>query len=238
MPLTHHLIAGIVVAIGATLQGSIGFGLGMFSVPLLVLIDPQLVPGPLLGASIPLTVLLTRREWHAVKLAELRWPIVGRILGIGAAMVALKIVPERQIGLLFGTLVIVAVVLSASGLRLAVTARSLFGAGVASGFMGTTVSIGGPPIALLYQHESGSRIRGTLSAYFVIGVSMSLVGLHFVGMFGTPEILLSLSLLPGVLVGYLASRHTAAFLDRGYVRTGVLLVSGASALAVLIRYLR
>ncbi|MBE0591173.1 MAG: sulfite exporter TauE/SafE family protein, partial [Gemmatimonadales bacterium] len=77
-----------------------------------------------------------------------------------------------------------------------------------------------------------------LSAYFVIGVSMSLVGLHFVGMFGTPEILLSLSLLPGVLVGYLASRHTAAFLDRGYVRTGVLLVSGASALAVLIRHLR
>ena len=92
-------------------------------------------------------------------------------------------------------------------------------------------------MALLYQHESGSRIRGTLSAYFVIGVSMSLVGLHFVGMFGVSELLLSLSLLPGVLVGYWVSRHTAAYLDRGYVRTGVLLVSAASALAVLLQQL-
>ena len=237
MPFTQHLLAGLVVAIGAALQGSIGFGLGMFSVPLLVLIDARLVPGPLLGASIPLTLLLTRREWHAVKIADLKWPIVGRILGIGVALLALEVVPERQIGLLFGTLVIAAVLLSASGLRLAVTARSLLGAGVLSGFMGTTVSIGGPPMALLYQHESGSRIRGTLSAYFVIGVSMSLVGLHFVGMFGVSELLLSLSLLPGVLVGYWVSRHTAAYLDRGYVRTGVLLVSAASALAVLLQQL-
>lgn len=237
MPLAHHLLAGLVVAIGAALQGSIGFGLGMFSVPLLVLIDPQFVPGPLLGASIPLTLLLTRREWHAIRVAELKWPVVGRILGIGAAMIALKLVPERQIGLLFGTLVIAAVMLSASGLRLAVTARSLFGAGILSGFMGTAVSIGGPPMALLYQHEAGSRIRGMLSAYFVIGVSMSLVGLHFVGMFGAPELLITLSLLPGILVGYWVSRHTAAYLDRGYVRTGVLLASAASALAVLIQQL-
>ena len=237
MPLAHHLLAGLVVAIGAALQGSIGFGLGMFSVPLLVLIDPQFVPGPLLGASIPLTLLLTRREWHAIRVAELKWPVLGRILGIGAAMIALELVPERQIGLLFGTLVIAAVALSASGLRLAVTAQSLFGAGILSGFMGTAVSIGGPPMALLYQHEAGSRIRGMLSAYFVIGVSMSLVGLHFVGMFGAPELLITVSLLPGILAGYWVSRHTAAYLDRGYVRTGVLLASAASALAVLIQQL-
>ncbi len=237
MPLTQHVLAGLVVAVGAALQGSIGFGLGMFSVPLLVLIDPRFVPGPLLGASIPLTLLLTRREWHAVKVAELKWPIVGRLLGIGIAMMALEIVPERQIGLLFGTLVIAAVLLSASGLRVAVTGRALFGAGILSGFMGTTVSIGGPPMALLYQHESGSRIRGVLSAYFVIGVSMSLVGLHFVGMFGVSELLISLALLPGILVGYWVSRHTAAYLDRGYVRTGVLLVSAASALVVLLQHL-
>jgi len=237
VPLSHHFLAGLVVAIGAALQGSIGFGLGMFSVPLLVLIDPGFVPGPLLGASIPLTLLLTRREWHAIRVAELKWPLVGRVLGIGVAMIALEVVPERQIGLLFGTLVIVAVVLSASGLRLAVTGRSLLGAGILSGFMGTAVSIGGPPMALLYQNEAGSRIRGMLSAYFVIGVSMSLVGLHVVGMFGLPELLIALSLLPGILVGYWVSRHTAAYLDRGYVRTGVLVASAASALAVLIQQL-
>jgi len=237
LPLTHHLLAGAVVAVGALLQGSVGFGLGMFSVPFLVLIDTRFVPGPLLCSSVALTLLLTQREWHAVRVAELKWAIVGRVFGIGAAVAALLVVPERQIGLLFGVLVLAAVLLSASGLRVRVTARSLMGAGVLSGFMGTAVSIGGPPMALLYQHESGSRIRGNLSAFFVVGVSMSLVGLHLVGMFGLREFLIALSLLPGVLLGYAASRYTAGILDRGYIRTGVLWVSAASALAVLIREL-
>jgi len=237
VPLSHHLLAGVVVTLGALLQGSVGFGLGMFSVPFLVLIDTRFVPGPLLCSSIALTLLLTQREWHAVRVAELKWAIVGRVFGIAAAMGALVIVPQRQIGLLFGTLVIAAVLLSASGLRVHVTAGALLGAGVLSGFMGTAVSIGGPPMALLYQHESGSRIRGNLSAFFVVGVSMSLVGLHLVGRFGMQEFLIALSLLPGVLLGYAVSRHTAGILDRGYIRTGVLWVSAASALAVLIREL-
>ena len=237
MPLTHHLLAGAVVTVGALLQGSVGFGLGMFSVPFLVMIDTRFVPGPLLCSSIALTLLLTQREWHAVRVAELKWAVVGRVFGIGAAMAALLVVPERQIGLMFGVLVLAAVLLSASGLRVRVTARSLMGAGVLSGFMGTAVSIGGPPMALLYQHESGSRIRGNLSAFFMVGVSMSLVGLHFVGMFGLREFLIALSLLPGVLLGYTVSRFTAGILDRGYIRAGVLWVSAASALAVLIREL-
>jgi uncharacterized membrane protein YfcA len=103
--------------------------------------------------------------------------------------------------------------------------------------MGTAVSIGGPPVALLYQHETGARIRGTLSAYFLIGVSLSLVGLHLIGRFGRPEILIALSLVPGILLGFVLSRRLVHVLDRGYVRRAVLLVSAASALAVLLRSL-
>jgi hypothetical protein len=237
VPLTAHLVAGLVVTIGATLQGSVGFGLGLFSVPLLVLIDPRFVPGPLLFSSIALTVLLTHRERGSVLVQDLKWAVGGRLIGIAAAALALELVPARQIGILFGSLVLGAVGLSASGWRLAVTPRSLFGAGVLSGFMGTAVSIGGPPVALLYQHETGARIRGTLSAYFLIGVSLSLVGLHLIGRFGRPEILIALSLVPGILLGFVLSRRLVHVLDRGYVRRAVLLVSAASALAVLLRSL-
>lgn len=113
-PLTH-LLAGLVVTVGATLQGSVGFGLGLFSVPLLVLIDPRFVPGPLLFSSIALTVLLTHRERGAVLFGDIKWAVGGRLFGIAAAAAALELVPARQIGILFGILVLAAVGLSASG---------------------------------------------------------------------------------------------------------------------------
>ncbi len=48
----------LIVVIGSILQGSIGFGLGPFSVPLLLLIDPVFVPGPLLLSALVLTILI------------------------------------------------------------------------------------------------------------------------------------------------------------------------------------
>jgi hypothetical protein len=228
------LLATLVVAIGSTLQGSVGFGLGMFAAPLLILIDPQFVPAPLLCTAVVITLLLTHRERHAAQLGDLKWSLPGRVLGIGAAMIALTVVPTDRIAVLSGSLILMAVGLSTSGLHFAISPRSLFGAGTLSGLIGTAVSAGGPPMALLYQRESGARIRGTLSAYFFFGVVMSLAGLRLIGWFGWAEVVLALFLLPGALIGFLISRRTARVLDRGYVRTAVLVVSGMSGLVVLL----
>ena len=59
--LIGFLLATTAVALGALIQGTIGFGLGLFAAPLLILIDPRLVPGPILVSSAVLTVLLARR---------------------------------------------------------------------------------------------------------------------------------------------------------------------------------
>lgn len=50
------LIAGVTVAVGACLQGAVGFGLGLLAVPILVLVDPMLVPVPLIVASLALNL--------------------------------------------------------------------------------------------------------------------------------------------------------------------------------------
>ena len=55
------LIFGITF-VGAILQSAIGFGLGPFAVPLLVLIDARLVPGSLLVAAVTLTILMYLRD--------------------------------------------------------------------------------------------------------------------------------------------------------------------------------
>jgi uncharacterized membrane protein YfcA len=222
------------VTIGSTLQGSVGFGLGMFGAPLLILIDPRFVPAPLLCTAVVITLLLSHRERHAAEYGELKWSLSGRVLGIGAAMFALSVVPTDRVAVLSGSLILTAVGLSASGLHFAIAPGSLFGAGALSGLIGTAVSAGGPPMALLYQRESGARIRSSLSAYFFFGVVMSIVGLAIIGRFSWEEVVLAFSLLPGALLGFLISRRTARLLDKGYVRTAVLVVSGMSGLIVLV----
>ncbi len=230
-------VAAVVVFAGSVLQGTIGFGLGLMAAPLLVLIDPRLVPAPLLLASGVLTVLLTHRERHGIIIDDLKWSLGGRVLGTLPALVVMSTVPADRLGLAFGALVLVGVGLTVSGWHLRPAPRVLVGAGALSGFMATIAAIGGPPMALVYQHESGPRIRGTLSAYFVVGVSISLAGLAWVGRFGLTEVALAGALLPAILAGFWVSRHTAPRLDRGPLRPAVLLVAAASAVAVIVEHL-
>ena len=113
----------------------------------------------------------------------------------------------------------------------------LFAAGTASGFMATAAGLGGPPVALVYQRETGVRLRGTLAAYFIIGTVVSLFALAWAGRFTREEVRLSSFLIPGTVLGYFMSRPAAAYLDGGYTRTAVLAVSALAAVSVIVTVL-
>ena len=238
MDLLTFGLASLVVAAGAALQRVIGFGLGVFSVPLLLLFAPGFVPGPLLAASVVLTVLLAHHDRAGINWRDLLWALSGRTVGIAIATALLATVSARALGLWSGGLVLFAVALSASGLRVPPAPRSLLAAGLLSGVLGTAVSIGGPPIALIYQHETGARLRGTLAAFFLIGVTMSLAGLRVADRFGWTELRLATYLLPGVLAGFLFARRAAHLIDRGYTRPAILTISALSSVLVIARALR
>ena len=235
MTILEFILTTAVVTIGATLQGSVGLGLGMFGAPMLMLVDPSFIPGPLLCAALVLTLLLTHRERHSIHFPDLRWTLSGRVVGIILGLGLLASLSPGRLRLVFGVLILVAVAMSASGLHLRIGPRTLVAAGVLSGLMGTTVSVGGPAMALVYQHSPGARIRGTLSAYFVVGVSMSLLGLSLVGLFGREQLILAVALLPGILLGYSVSRYTARALDKGPTRVVVLSISAAAGILVILR---
>ena len=92
-------------------------------------------------------------------------------------------------------------------------------------------------MAMVYQREPGPRIRGTLSAFFVVGVIISLIGLHFVGRYGPTEWRLSLLLGPAAVLGFFLSRRTAAWVDEGRTRAAVLAASAAAGIVVVLREL-
>lgn len=235
MATVDFLAATLIIGVGALLQGVIGFGMGLLAAPLLVLVDRELVPGPLLAASVLLTLLMARRERHAVRGADLGWSLAGRTIGIAIAVAILARVSGPGMDLLLGAMVMAAVVLSALHPALGPRRTTLTAAGLLSGIMGTTVSVGGPPMAILYQRESGPRIRATLSAYFLIGGVMSLIGLAVGTRFGPAEIRSALLLTPGTLAGYHLSHRLLGRVDGRALRPAVLGISAASAAIVIVR---
>ncbi|HVE92686.1 MAG TPA: sulfite exporter TauE/SafE family protein [Actinomycetota bacterium] len=226
-----------VLAAGSAIQGSLGFGLNLIAAPVMALVDHRLVPGPALAAALLLTMLIARRERASIDLGGIGWALVGRVPGTVAGALAVAAFQPRQLAIALAAAVVVGVVTSVGGWHVRPTAPVLVGAGALSGLMGTASSIGGPPMAMVYQREPGATMRGTLSGFFVIGAAMSIALLAAVGKFGLQELRLSGVLLPGILAGFAVSSRTSKLLDKGLTRPAVLVLSLLSAVALVIREL-
>lgn len=221
------------VASGALVQASVGFGYALIAAPLLVLVSPDFVPGPMLASSVVLSAGVALREWQHVDRRIVGWTLVGRIPGVWLAALVVTLVSDRTLTIVFGASVLLGVAMSMSGLRVEPTTRVLLGTGLVSGLMGTLSAIGGPPIALLNQHQEGPMLRATLCAYFTLGGLLSIAGLAVVGRFGARELAQSALMLPPMAVGFVLARHAHPLLDGGYTRTGVLAIALVSGLAVI-----
>lgn len=230
-------LATLIIAIGAAVQGGVGFGMNLLAAPLLAFLDPDLVPGPAIAAAVTLTVLVAVRERASIDRRGVSFALVGRVPGTIAGALLIASIPEHGVALAVGVAVLVAAALNIARLPLRPTPPTLLIAGAVSGFASTVSSVGGPPMAVVYANEPGPVIRATLSMIFVVGGAMSLAALALVGDFGSKEALLSLVLLvPGTL-GFLASKPLAAHLDAGRTRHAVLVVSVLGAVAVILKEL-
>ncbi len=225
------------VFIGSAVQGAAGFGLGLIAAPVLLLLDPHWVPGPLMAAGVALTALVAYHEREHIDWLGLRFAFIGRTIGTIAAAIVLTMVSARAFNLIFAGLVLLAVALSMLGVKASPTRGHATSAGLLSGFMGTISSIGGPPLALLYQREGGPRLRATLAALFVTGAAISIAALAVIGRYGVVELWLTAFLVPATILGYVAASGLQGVVDRAGVRPLVLALSAASAAAVLFRTL-
>jgi uncharacterized membrane protein YfcA len=228
-------LAALIVLGASALQGAVGFGSSLVAAPLLVLIDPVFVPGPLVAIALLLNALMMWRDREPVAAKHIGLAVVGRVPGSVLGALALVSIPAGQLSLFFGALVLFAVFLSFGGFHVRPTSPAIVAAGTLSGFMGTAVSIGGPPIALLYQHEDGPQFRSTVSRLLIYGAIISLATLAAFGEFGREEAVATAILLPSVVVGFAISGPVARHLDRGHTRKAILAVSALSALAVVVK---
>ncbi len=231
------IAATAAMALGSWVQGGVGFGSALVAAPLLALVDTRFVPGPITVVTTVLNLFIIRSSDDAAFDRQVRWAVGGLVPGTIAAGATLLVLSSEGLSIAFAFFVIVGVVLTGAGWDIRKTSSTLFGAGMVSGFMGTISGIGGPPVALLYQHDSGPTLRATLPRYFLVGGAVTIVTLIVVGKLGRDEWLLSLLLVPGMLVGLLGSGWLAHHVDRRTARPFVLLLSAVAAVSVLLKEL-
>lgn len=229
------VLAFTVMAIASTVQGSVGFGANMLAAPVLALLDPDLVPGPIFLAAGVLTVATAVRERDAVEWPTVGWATVGRVPGAIAGAFVLAAISDRTLQLMVGVTILVAAALSAGRLRIPETRPAFVTAGTVSGFGATTAAIGGPPLAIVLQRREGPTLRSTMGAYFAIGTLITIPAIAAAGRLGRDETLVGLALIPGALLGFVASGPLRAHVDAGRVRPLVLGLATVAAVALIVR---
>ncbi|SDP97704.1 sulfite exporter TauE/SafE family protein [Lentzea jiangxiensis] len=228
-------VAGVVVACGGLLQGLIGFGLALVAVPLLALLDPALVPVPVLVVACAHAVMSLAREFRHVDWRGVGWAMLGRLPGTAVGIWIVDSLDPGSFGVVVGGAVLACVLLSVTSWRPRPTPPSLVTAGVASGSFGTATSIGGPMVALLYQDQSGPQVRATLGAFFVLGSGASIIGLSATGNVTAHAVWSGVLLIPFLVAGFLLSGPLRGKVDARGVRTPTLVVAGASAVVLIVR---
>jgi uncharacterized membrane protein YfcA len=231
------VLIGLVAVAGAFVQAVVGLGIGLLTAPVVALVAPSLVPVLPLWLALLISGLMLAGEhshvdWHAVG-----WSLPARIPGtvLGAWLVGSF--TESQIGVALAVMVLIAVALTIRTVVVPLNPASLATAGFIAGASGTATSIGGPPIALLFQRERPEVVRATLSVFFFVGVLISLGGLANSGSLDRTPSELALVFAPGVVVGFLVGSATRDRIDQVTFRRGVLVVCTVSAVALLLRSL-
>lgn len=227
------IIACIVIVFSSLVQTAVGFGLAIIAVPILVLIDPAMVPAPIvIIAFFQLWLNLYAHRQH-VNWKSLIWAFIGRVPGTVIAVVALRYTGEAGLQWFIGLAVLMAVVISLSKWTPTLNKRNHFFAGMASGFTGTTSAIGGPPIALLYQYQKGDLVRANLSAYFIVGSVMSVVGMAAGGVLTTQSWLYAGAFLLPTFIGAWLGLRLKHLLKPSFMRPAMLILCGCCAAVVL-----
>ena len=143
-----YIFIGVLILAGTITQGTIGFGLGTIATPIIALIRPELVPTLILLLALCISSYTLARTYH-----ETSWRVIGisslaRIPGSLVGAWAIASLSPNGLSIFIGCAVLFAMTLSSLGWSPRPTTLNTLMAGVASGILGTSTSIG----AVSYTH--------------------------------------------------------------------------------------
>ncbi len=227
------LVTALVLFLGCCVQAALGFGMAIIAAPVVMLVAPHSVPYALTSTALLVSLLTAWDQRRAIRWQVMIPAMVSRIPGTVIGAWVLLTISVMWLHLFVSLAVLVAVLISLMPLRFDATPKRLAWAGFVSGFMGTTTSIGGPPMALVMQFGAPVQVRASLSMYFAFACVVSLFSYAAVGLFSMPLLWQCLSFMPMALLGFFCGKRLQGWVDHGRFRILLLtLCFIASAIAL------
>ena len=227
--------AAIVILVASIVQTNLGMGFGMTAGPLVALIDPALVPAPVLLLSFTTAFVPAVKNRGSVVWPHALVALAGRAAGTALGVVVLAHLPDVDtFSLVFGLVILFALALSVFARPFEASLSHLGLAGLCSGAMAAITTVGGSPMALVYASQPPAKAKGTLGAFFAMGAVVSIIGLTLSGHLGRPELLAALTLAPFMVAGIVLAPPLQPFIDRRY-RLALHLMSFVAAILLIAR---
>ncbi len=223
------------VTVAAFVQGTTGVGFALIVAPMLGLLAPAMIPACLLMLMLPLNAYVAWRERAALDKRGAGWITLGRLAGTFGGLWILTVLTAAYLNVLIGAVTIVAAVTTLLLPEFRAGRQSFIAAGVVTGITETATGIGGPPLALVYQHHASPVLRSTIAVCFLVGELISLGMLAAAGRIDTPQVAGALMLVPALVVGAAVSRRVHRRVHGRGLRLFVLLFAIVSGAALLLR---
>ncbi|MBV29584.1 MAG: TSUP family transporter [Actinobacteria bacterium] len=237
MTFIEYWIALLLLIIGCTVQACLGIGAGLIAGPVLVAIEPELLPGPMLCMSMVVSIRNTIGDWHETDSVGWRRAVIGAPAGIAFGLILLSKLSESALTIAISLFVIGAVVIQLIGIRLPKGRGIQYLAGAATAFSATVAAIPGPVFAIFYGHRKPGTMRGTVARLMLLLAPMIITPLIISGAFGWYHTRLSLFLLPSAFLGLAFGAKLRPHLNGKWFKTAILGVASASALGMIFREL-
>ncbi|WP_394065570.1 sulfite exporter TauE/SafE family protein [Alcaligenes sp. WGS1538] len=221
------------VLAGAFIQGASGMGFALIVVPVLALVHPQAIPGALLFLMLPLNAYVAWRERSAVDRRGTAWITAGRFVGTFAGLGILLVLSTYWLNQFVGISTLLAVLASVLAPSFTPGRNAFIATGLVTGITETATGIGGPPLALVYQHAPVATLRSTVALCFLVGEVISVVVLGLSGSLAWSHLSYALLCVPALLLGMALSHLVHHRLDQRRLRLGVLLFATVSGIAVM-----
>ncbi len=204
---------------GGIIQGCMGFGLAMVVAPPMLLMMPAAVAVPAMAIASLLNTGTAAWSLRRHMQPRIVLPLaLGSLGGLPLGIYLLKSLDGPVFKTGVGALMVGLAVLMLSGWRwqLAKPQRALLPVGFASGFLGGSISISGPPIVLFLSNLGVSRdeFRANSLGYFTLHGTIALAGFAIAGLLTREGALYALGLIPAVFLGTQAGLHLATRMNQ------------------------
>ena len=210
--LIESAIAAVVMFMGSTVLSTIGFGIGMTTIPVLLFVfDPQAVVVVVNTVSLLLFVMIVIQNRDEMPFRQVGPMAIAGIAAVPVGVFVLKETDSHALKIAISAVTILLTILVASRTEAPMPRGLIAGLVIAFGVSITlnALGIGGPVMALYIFGQNWSRnaVRGALSLYFLFVEAAGVIGYGVAGLMTTERITLILIVAVPVVLGFYLATH-------------------------------